>query len=70
MVYSLCDDEGSVVGRIWIIVEVAEGRRSVISASGSTATGARYCCRMVTDETGKQNRMCWPQVGLSTGSDG
>ena len=63
MVLSLYEDEGSVVVRIWRIVEVAEGRRSVISASDSTAPGARYCCRMVTDETGRQNRMCWPQVG-------
>ena len=55
--------EGSVVVRIWSIVEVAEGRRSVISASGRLASVARYCCRMVTDGTGRQNRMCWPQVG-------
>ena len=53
-----------------MIVEVAEDRRSAISASDITAPGARYCCRMVTDKTGRQNRMCWPRVGLSTGSDG
>ena len=39
MVYSLCGDEGSVVVRIWVIVEVAEDRRSVISASDSIAPG-------------------------------
>ena len=60
---SLYEDEGSVVVRIWVIVEVAEDRRSAISASDITATGARHCCRMVIDESGKQNRMCWPQVG-------